>query len=134
MNGPKYLWGETFLTTTYLINRMTTRVLKCSTPLECFKKCFPLSRMYSDLHLKVFGCTVFVRIPNNTSKFDPRVEKCVFIGNASNKKEYKCYNPQTRKIYVSMDVSFFENKSYFHKNSLQGEYKGMKIFFIGIYS
>ena len=88
MNVPKYLWGEAFLTTTYLINRMTTRVLKCSTPLECFKKCFPLSRMYSDLHLKVFGCTVFVRIPNNTqSKLDPRAEKSVFIGYASNKRD-----------------------------------------------
>lgn len=88
---------------------MPTRGLKYSTPLECFKKCFPFSRLHSDLPLKVFGCTVFVRIPNNTrSKLDPRAEKCVFIGYASNKKGYKCYNPQTRKMYVSMDVSFFE--------------------------
>ena len=101
---------------------MSTKILKYSTPLECYQKIFPLSRMYSNLPLKVFGCSVFVHLPNhNWSKLDPRAEKCVFIGYASNKKGYKCYNPQTRKMYESMDVSFIEDKSFFNKNSLQGE-------------
>lgn len=112
---------------------MPTRVLKYSTPLQCYKKCFPFSRMHSDLPLKVFSCTVFVRIPNNTqSKLDPTAEKCVYIWYASNKKGYKCYNPQTRKIYVSMHVSFFENKSYFHKTSLQGENEVMEEIFLDL--
>ena len=122
MNVLKCLFGQAVLTTSYLINRMPTRVLKYNTPLNCFKRFFPLSRIYSDLPLKVFGCIAFVHVPNNTqTKLDPRAEKCVFIGYASNKKGYKCYNPQTRKIYVSMDVLFFENKAYFNKNSLQWE-------------
>ena len=107
MNVPKYFLGEAVLKASYLINRMPTRILKYSTPLECYQKIFPLSRMYSNLPLKVFGCSVFVHLPNhNWSKLDPRAEKCVFIGYASNKKGYKCYNPQTKKMYVSMDVSF----------------------------
>ena len=100
MNIPRYFWGEVILIASYLINRMPTRFLKYSTLLECFQKIFPLSRMYSNLPLKVFGCIVFVHLPNHTrSKLDPRAEKCVFIGYASNKKKYKCYNPQTRKMY-----------------------------------
>ena len=72
--------------------------------------------MYSDLPPKVFGCTVFVHLPNNTqSKLDPWAEKCIFIGSAPNKKRYKCYNPQTRRVYVGMDVSFLETKPSFHK-------------------
>ena len=119
MNVSKYLWGEVVLTASYLINKMSTRVLKYSMPLKYFKSFFPLSRIYSDLSLKVFGCIAFVHVPNNNqSKLYRRAEKCVVIGYASNKKGYKCCNPQTRKIYVSMNVLFFENKSYFNKNSL----------------
>ena len=119
---PKYLWGDTILTASYLNNRMPTRVLQYVTPLEYFKKTFPNCRINSDLPSKLFGCTVFVHKPSQfRSKLDPRVEKCVFIGYAPNKRGYKCYNPQTKKIQVTMDVSFLETPSFFTKNSLQGE-------------
>ena len=102
MNVPRYFWVEAVLIAFYLINQMPTKILKYSTPLECFQKIFPLSRRYSDLPLKVFGCILFVHLPNhNRSKLDQKVfgcivlaaEKCVFIGYASNQKGYKCYNP-----------------------------------------
>ena len=122
MHVPKYLWGDAVLTTSYLINRMPTRILKYITPLDYFKRTFPTCRINSDLPLKVFECTVFVHIPNNfRSKLDPRAEKCVFIGYALNKKGYKCYNPHTKKIFVSIDVTFLENQPFFDKNYLQGE-------------
>ena len=44
MNLPKYLWGDV-LTTSYLINRMPSKVLQYSTPLECLKFFFPKSRI-----------------------------------------------------------------------------------------
>ncbi len=32
-------------------------------------------------HLKVFGCIVYVHVPNEKiSKLDPKAEKCIFIG------------------------------------------------------
>ena len=34
INVPKYLWEDAILTASYLINRMPTRVLNYSTPLE----------------------------------------------------------------------------------------------------
>ena len=61
MHVPKYLWGEAVLTS-YLINRMPTRVLNYSTPLECLKKCFHETRIPSNLPLKIFGCTVYVHL------------------------------------------------------------------------
>ncbi|PON63094.1 hypothetical protein PanWU01x14_133660, partial [Parasponia andersonii] len=101
---------------------MPSRVPKFSTPLNTLKKCFPISKLISDLPLKFFGCTVFVHIPQHfRSKLDPRAEQCVFIGYAPNKKSYKCLNPKAQKTNVSMDVSFFENQSYFSQNSLQEE-------------
>ena len=101
---------------------MPTKVLKNQTPLQCLKDCFPGTRLHSDIPLKVFGCIAYVHIPSQfRSKLDPSAIKCVFLGYASNKKGYKCYDPNTKKIYVSMDVSFLENQSFFDKNSLQEE-------------
>ncbi|KAK9217910.1 hypothetical protein WN943_006540 [Citrus x changshan-huyou] len=122
MHVPKYLWGDAVLTACYLINRMPTRVLKYQSPLEYFTLIYPSSRMTSNIQLRVFGCTVFVHVPNHLrSKLDPRSEKCVFLGYAPNKKGYKCFNPQTKKFHVSMDVIFLENQPFFGQNSLQGE-------------
>ena len=104
---------------------MPTRVLQYVTPLDYFKKTFPTSRINSDFPLKIFCCTIYVHIPSKfRSKLDPRAEKCVFIGYAPNKRGYKCYNPQTQKMFVSMDVSFLENQCYFSKNCLHGEIEG----------
>lgn len=64
MHVPKYLRGDAILTTSYLINRMSTRVLQYVTPLDYFKETFLECRINLDLPLKNFGCTVFVHIPS----------------------------------------------------------------------
>ena len=60
----------------------------------------------------------------NTSKLDPRARKCVFVGIASNKKWYKCFDPITKRLFVTMDALFFENQPFF-KPHLRGE-KGLE--------
>ena len=67
---------------------MPTRVLNYATPLQTLKNTFPNTRLTSDLPLKIFRCTVFVHVPTRfLSKFDPRIEKCIFLGYAPNKKK-----------------------------------------------
>ena len=64
---------------------------------------------------KIFGCASFVHVHAYArGKLDPRAIKCVFIGYSSTQKGYKCYHPPTREIFVTVDVTFFENESYFH--------------------
>ncbi|KAK2974430.1 hypothetical protein RJ640_011327 [Escallonia rubra] len=60
------------------------------------------------------------------SKLDPRAVKCVFKGYSPTQKGYKCYNPTTRKTYVSADVTFVEEESYFSSPYLQGETSSME--------
>ena len=54
------------------------------------------------------------------SKLDLRAQKNVFRRYSSNQKGYKCFDPVTKKDFVTMDVQFFENSSFF-KSSSEGE-------------
>lgn len=45
MHVPKYFWSDAVLTALYLINRMPTRVLNYSTPLDYLKKKFNETRI-----------------------------------------------------------------------------------------
>ena len=89
----------------FSINKVPSKVLSFATPL---KKCLyekPSTRHFVDLPLKIFSCTVFVT--NNDlhkSKLDLRAQKCVFLGYSSNQKGYKCFDPVTKKYFVTMDV------------------------------
>ena len=94
----------------------------CKSPLETLYQFYPDIRSSFNVAPLVFGCTAFVHIHNhNRGKLDHRALKCVFMGYSSTQKGYKCYHPPTRKIYVSVDVTFVENKSYFSTPYLQGE-------------
>nr|XP_025617125.1 uncharacterized protein LOC112709457 [Arachis hypogaea] len=41
-------------------------------------------------------------------KLDDKGEKCIFIGYSTNSKAYKFYNPETKKVIISRDVTFDE--------------------------
>jgi len=75
------------------------------------------------LPLRVFGYSVFVHIPKaNRTKFDPCAEICVFVGYATHKKGYRCYNLITHHVYVTMDCDFLESKYFFSSQlDVQGE-------------
>jgi hypothetical protein len=75
---PKSYWGDALRTTTYLINRMPSRILDFKTPLEVLS--LPFSTL-KGISPKVFGCVCFIHIHGHTrSKLDPRSFKCVFVG------------------------------------------------------
>jgi len=99
---PRRFWGEVVLTASYLINRLPSSVLDSKTPIEVLS---------SFVHIHSDG----------RSKLDPRALKCVFIGYSSTQKGYRCYHPPSRKYFVSRDVTFHEQESYFVQTHLQGE-------------
>jgi hypothetical protein len=107
------------LTASYLINRLPSSVLTSKTPMEV------LSSFYSDVFAscnlipRIFGCKSFVHIHSDgRGKLDPRAFKCVFIGYSSTQEGYKCYHPLSNKLFVSRDVTFHEQESYFVQTHL----------------
>jgi hypothetical protein len=117
-NVPSHYWGEAVLTAAFLLNRMPSRILSFKTPIENLTKYYPHTKLVNNIPLKIFGCTAFVHIHSqNRSKIGPRAVKTIFIGYSSTQKGFKCFDPKTRKFYISYDVTFFENQPFFNKDS-----------------
>ena len=83
---------------------------------------YPHLDLTNKLQPRIFGCVSFVHVHSNErGKLDPRAVKCVFLEYSTTKKGYKCFHPPSRRFYVSRDVTFNEQESYFKQPHLQGE-------------
>ncbi|PRQ26842.1 putative RNA-directed DNA polymerase [Rosa chinensis] len=125
MNVPRSYWGEAVKSAAYLINRTPSRVIEFQNPHQKLHTLLTIPSM-PNLEPRVFGCTAYVHIPKpQRSKLDPRARKCIFVGYAEFKKGYRCYDPLTGTIHVSLDIVFRESEPYYSKgvsaSSLQEE-------------
>ncbi|GJS68099.1 retrovirus-related pol polyprotein from transposon TNT 1-94 [Tanacetum coccineum] len=111
-NLPLNIWDECILTATYLINKMSVKLLDWKSP---FEKLYGKSSTYD--HLRVLGCLCYAAdIRPHKDKFDNRCIKSVLIGYTVNQKGYKLYNWETKEIFLSRDVVFKENVFPFRQN------------------
>ena len=72
-----------------------------------------LSRLCYDKELFCLPLTVFGCVGPGLDKLAPRFLRCVFVGYSRTQKGYRCYHPPSRRYFVSVDVTFWESKSYF---------------------
>ncbi|GKA51423.1 retrovirus-related pol polyprotein from transposon TNT 1-94 [Tanacetum coccineum] len=64
-------------------------------------------------HQRIFRSIVYVHVPSQRrSKLDDRSKSHVFVGYDKQSKGYKLYNPIIRKVVVSQDVEFDEERSW----------------------
>ncbi|XP_042018960.1 uncharacterized protein LOC121766776 [Salvia splendens] len=56
----------------------------------------------------------------NSLQISPSI-KCVFLGYGKNQKGYRCYDPSTDRMYVTMNCDFVESEYFYSQSSGQGE-------------
>lgn len=106
MGVPNILWGEAVRHATYLINRIATRSLIGRTPYEALR-----SKKPNLEHLKVFGCVCFARTEEaGRKKLDDRSRVLVHLGTEPGTKAYRLLDPTNKRIVVSRDVHFDEER------------------------
>ena len=90
----------------YLLNKSPTVSVKNMVPEEAWS-----GTKTGVAHLRVFGSVAFAHVPEDLQKkLDNKSEKCIFTGYNEQQKAYKLYNPITKKVVVSRDVKFMEDK------------------------
>lgn len=102
---PKFLWAEAVNTAIYTLNRTGhSRLDGGKTPYELWTGKKP------DLsHIRIFGSEAFVHVPKMfTKKFDARAKRTLLVGYQGESSNYRLYNPDTKTVSVSRDVSINE--------------------------
>lgn len=114
---PQELWAEAVRHSIYLLNRLPTRALDDCTPYEKLK-----GRKPQLAHLRVFGCTAHVKTTQpGQKKLDDRSVPMIYLGPEEGTKGQRLYNPVTRKLVISRDIHFEENRKWeWSKGALEG--------------
>ena len=103
---PKNFWPEAVNWTTHVLNRSPTLAVKGVTPEEAWSGVKP-----NVDYFRVFGCIGHVHVPDNKrKKLDDKSFQCVLLGVSEKSKAYRLYDPVSKKIVVSRDVVFEEDK------------------------
>lgn len=67
-----------------------------------------------NLEPRVFDWTIYVHICKALrTKLDPCVKRYVFVGYLDFQEGYRCYDPQTQKLHVTLDASVRESELYY---------------------
>jgi hypothetical protein len=99
---PMCLWEEAAKTTIYVQNQLSHSALGFKTLEEMFSGKKP-----EVIHLKIFGCPIFVHIPKEKrNKMDPSGKKGIFVGYCEVFKAFRVYIPGHHHIEIRMDVTF----------------------------
>ena len=102
-------WGDAILVACYLINGMPSSVLHDQIPCSTIFPNQPLFCLPC-----VFGCVCFVHILTpGQDKLFAKATKCVFLGFSQLQRGYRCYSIDTNQYFISADVTFFEDSSFF---------------------
>jgi hypothetical protein len=114
---PHSFWGEAVVTACYVLNKCPTKKLN-QVPEAIWSGSTP-----SVKHLRIFGCLCYKHIPDQKrKKLDDKSELMIMIGYHT-AGAYKLYNPITKKVTSSRNVTFEEDKSWNWNTSTESSQK-----------
>lgn len=120
-NVPLNLWAEAVNCAVYLLNRTSSSQTPNITPFELWHG------MKANLeHVRTFGCEGYVHVPDQLrTKLDSKSRKLMLVGYEHT--NYKMYDLETKRIIISRNVIFNEQKSpEFKRNIAQIYLEGEK--------
>ena len=98
-------WVEAVATAIYIMNQCLIKSLKKKFPQEASR-----GMKYNVAHFKGFGFVAYAHVTYVLRrKLDNNGHKCIFVGYFEDAKEYRLYDPVTRKIIISCYVQFVDN-------------------------
>ncbi len=99
---PMHLWAEATRTTVYVQNKVSHSALEFKTPKEVFSRKKP-----EVSHLKIFGCPVFIHIPEDKrTKLDASGKQRLYVGYCEVSKAFRIYIPRFHRTKISRDVDY----------------------------
>lgn len=104
---PKILWPEAVRTAIYILNRSTNSKCIDRTPYEKWFNSKPELG-----HVRVFGTDCFVQVPKQLgrNKWDPKAKKVFLVGFEPTTKNFRLFDPDTNKVFISCNVRFNESR------------------------
>jgi hypothetical protein len=64
-------------------------------------------------HIEIFGCLTFSHVPSEKrTKLDPTTQQGILVGYPEVSKAYRIYIPSLRRVVVSRDVRFEEDREF----------------------
>ncbi|GJV93791.1 zinc finger, CCHC-type containing protein [Tanacetum coccineum] len=64
-------------------------------------------------HLRVFGCTAYMKIAkNHLKKLEDRCKRVMYLGTEKGSKDHRLLDPDTGSIYVSRVMVFEEDQTW----------------------
>ena len=101
---------DAILSACYFINRMPSSVLHNQIPHSIL---LPNQSLVC-LSPRVFGCICFIYILTpRQDKLSAKATKYVFLGYSRLQRDYCCYSLNINCYFISVDVTLFENSSFF---------------------
>ena len=119
MLSNKKLWDEYWVEAVgclvYLLNRSPTVTIQDNIREELWS-----GTKTSVAHLRIFGSVSFAHMLDELRrKLDKKSKRCIFTSYSEQHKAYKLYNLVTKKVVVSRDVKFIEDKCWSDPSDIQ---------------
>lgn len=102
---PLNMWAEARRHATDTYNLTPHKALGGKSPYELWNS----GKKPDPNELKVFGCAAYV-LQEHASKLEPKAKLAVYLGREPDHSCYRLYDPETRKIFSSRNVTFKENE------------------------
>ena len=104
---PLFLWAKAYRTTVYIQNRCPHIALGRKTAEKVFTGTRP-----DVSHIRIFGSVCYCHVhADNRKKLDPSGEKGLLVEYNETSKAYRVYIPTRKRIIVSRDVQFDEDRA-----------------------